>query len=158
MSSRIVIALIFTLAWAGVTGSFSIPNLGFGLLLGLAAVWLVRDGQAASPIRVRPVQLARLILLFVVELIKSGVRVAIIVLRRDMRLNPAIIAYPLRVTSDFEIALLANLITLTPGTMSVDVSDDRATLFVHCVDVPDAEAVILDIRNGFERLILEAFR
>ena len=48
-----------------------------------------------------------------------------------MRLKPGIFAYPLKVDRDFEITLLANLITLTPGTLSVDVSADRRTLFVH---------------------------
>ena len=67
------------------------------------------------------------------------------------------IAFPLTVESDFEIALLANLITLTPGTLSVDVSEDRKVLYIHCIDVPDPEGTIADIRNGFERKIMEAF-
>ncbi|MEP3300463.1 MAG: Na+/H+ antiporter subunit E, partial [Roseibium sp.] len=57
-----------------------------------------------------------------------------------------------------EITMLANLITLTPGTLSVDVSEDRKTLYVHCIDVPDPQATIDDIKNGFERKILEVFR
>ena len=59
---------------------------------------------------------------------------------------------------DAEITLLANLITLTPGTLSVDVSDDRKYLYVHSIDCSDVEALIDDIRNGFERKILEVFR
>jgi multicomponent Na+:H+ antiporter subunit E len=62
------------------------------------------------------------------------------------------------VDRDFEITLLANLITLTPGTLSVDVSDDRRLLFVHAIDCPDADKAVRDIRDGFERKILEAFR
>ena len=67
------------------------------------------------------------------------------------------IAYPLTVKSDWEISLLANLITLTPGTLSVDVSEDRSTLYVHAIDCSDVEAARRDIAEGFEKKIMEAF-
>ena len=158
MTLRLVIALTLALAWVMITGSASLPNVLFGMALGAAALWLVRDARAVEPIRVRPLAAVRLAGLFVVELLKSGSRVATIVVRRDMDLHPGIVAYPLKVTRDFEITLLANLITLTPGTLSVDVSEDRGTLFVHCVDASDPAAVVADIRGGFEARILEAFR
>ena len=49
------------------------------------------------------------------------------------------------------------MITLTPGTLTVDVTEDRSALIVHAIDCPDVEAACADIRNGFERLIREAF-
>lgn len=99
-----------------------------------------------------------LILLFVRELILSTLRVAWLVLQPKLTIRPAIIAYPLTVTSDAQITLLANLITLTPGTLSVDVSDDRRTLFIHAIDVPSKEALIGDIAGGFETRILGVLR
>jgi multicomponent Na+:H+ antiporter subunit E len=75
-----------------------------------------------------------------------------------MELRPGIFAYPLKVDRNFEITLLANLITLTPGTLSVDVSSDRKTLFVHAIDCSDPDQTRRDIADGFERKILEAFR
>jgi multicomponent Na+:H+ antiporter subunit E len=54
--------------------------------------------------------------------------------------------------------LLANMITLTPGTLSVDVSEDRKTLYVHAVDCSDPEGTVRSIADGFERKIMEAFR
>jgi multicomponent Na+:H+ antiporter subunit E len=158
MTMRLLIALVFVVAWILVTGSLTVANLLFGLVLGGAALWMVREARELEPIRVRPLPAIRLAGLFVVELLKSGWRVATLVVRRDMGLDPGIVAYPLRVTRDVEITLLANLITLTPGTLSVDVSDDRRTLFVHCVAVGDPAAVIADIRDGFEARILETFR
>lgn len=159
MSGRILLAIVFTLLWIGVTGSFSIPNILFGLVLGAAAGWLLGDASGEfRGTRIRPLKLARLTWVFLVELIKSGLRVAAVVTRRELVVNPALVAYPLRVTRDFEITLLANLITLTPGTMSVDVSPDRRLLYIHCVDATDREAVIADVRDGFERLIMETFR
>jgi multicomponent Na+:H+ antiporter subunit E len=99
-----------------------------------------------------------LMLLFLKELALSAWKVAITVLSPDMKLKPGIFAFPLTVDRDFEITLLANLITLTPGTLSVDVSDDRRTLYVHALDCSDPEARPARYRQGFERKIMEAFR
>ncbi len=156
MSGRIVILLIYVAMWAGVTGSVAPLNLLFGLALGLLALWLVRDPSDSGP-RVHPLLVLQLAGVFIIELLKSGIRVARIVVRPDMKLRPAVIAYPLTVTRDFEITILASLITLTPGTLSVDVSRDGGTLYIHCVDVDDYDAVIADIRDTFESLIRRAF-
>jgi len=75
-----------------------------------------------------------------------------------MNIKPGIFVYPLTVDRDFEITLLTSLLTLTPGTLSVDVSEDRRLLYVHALDCSDPETMIHDIRHGFERMILEAFR
>src|SRR5690606_38861513 len=98
--------------------------------------------------------------LFVYELFLSAVRVGVLVARPNLRahLKPAIIAFPLTVTSDREITLLANLITLTPGTLSIDVSEDRKVLYVHAISVEDREALIRDIASGFEARVMEVFR
>ncbi len=150
--------IVLGLAWGAVTGSFEALNLVFGFLLGTLALILIRERVDTGSYFGRVARIADLAWLFVVELIKSAVNVAITVLRPRLDLRPGIIAYPLTVDRDFEITLLANLITLTPGTLSVDVSADRRILYIHCIDVPDAAATIADIRDGFERKILGAFR
>jgi multicomponent Na+:H+ antiporter subunit E len=98
-----------------------------------------------------------LLLLFVKELIVSALRVAWLAVQRIV-IRPAIIAYPLTVTTDFQITLLANMITLTPGTLSVDVSDDRKWLYVHAIDVDSREELIGSIAAGFETRILQVTR
>ena len=158
MTNRLLVALAFTLAWCLVTGSFGVANVAFGLLLGAAALWLVRDDRLPEGVRVRPWRALVLAGVFLVELLKSGWKVATMVVRPQLALHPGIVAFPLTVTRDFEITLLANLITLTPGTLSVDVSADRRLLYVHCVDAADPDAVVADIRKSFEARILEAFR
>ncbi len=69
--------------------------------------------------------------------------------------QPAVVAVPLRVRSDLGIATLANLVSLTPGTTSLHVSDDRKMLYVHCLDAASDEAVVADIRAAFEDTLLE---
>ncbi len=156
--SRYVNAIFLAIVWAVLTGSFTLPNFGFGLLLGWLALYLVREQLDTRRGRYRGVGMASLAVLFVRELLLSGWRVAKLVTSPRMDLKPGVFAYPLSVDRDFEITLLANMITLTPGTLSVDVSEDRRTLYVHALDCSDVEASIAEIRNGFERKIEEAFR
>ena len=99
-----------------------------------------------------------LLLLFLRELIVSALKVAWLVVQPRLNIRPAIIAYPLTVTTDLQITLLANMITLTPGTLSVDVSADRKTLYVHAIDMESKEDLIGSIAAGFERKILEVLR
>jgi len=98
----------------------------------------------------------RLIVLFVAELCLSAVRVARDTIDPRMDFRPAIIAVPLDVEQDLEIMLLANMISLTPGTLSVDVSKDRTTLYLHVMNVDDPEDLRREIKDGFERRIKEA--
>ncbi|MFZ1813244.1 MAG: Na+/H+ antiporter subunit E [Rhizobiaceae bacterium] len=150
--------IMLALAWAAVTGSFTELNLLFGFLLGSFALWLIREQVGTTGYFSRVRKIASLILLFLYELALSAIKVAWLVVSPRMEMKPGIIAYPLKVDRDFEITLLANLITLTPGTLSVDVSHDRRFLFVHAVDCSDPEGTKRDIADGFERKIMEAFR
>ena len=96
-----------------------------------------------------------LIAFFAKELVLSALKVAWLAVQPRINIRPAIIAYPLTVTTDAQITLLANMITLTPGTLSVDVSEDRRTL---SIDVASKEALIGDIAAGFETRILGVLR
>lgn len=154
----LLINLLLALAWAAMTGSFSPANLLFGFALGAVALFLIRGQVGSLGYFVRASRILALALLFLKELVLSAWRVAVLVVTPRMDVRPGIFAYPLTVDRDFEITLLANLITLTPGTLSVDVAADRKTLFVHAIDCTDPERMLRDIAEGFERKILEAFR
>lgn len=152
------INLAMAVVWVAVSGSASLHNLAFGFVLSALTLGLIRDqirGGGGYITRAR--RFLSLTLLFFVELAKSAWKVTVLVLTPDMRLQPGIFAFPLTVKSDGEITLLANLITLTPGTLSVDVSADRRTLYVHALDCSDPDATIADIANGFEARIRETF-
>lgn len=99
-----------------------------------------------------------LILLFLRELILSALRVAWLVVQPRIKIRPAIIAHPLTLTTDAQITLLANMVTLTPGTLSVDVSDDRKTLYIHALDIDSKEALVGSIAAGFETKVLQVLR
>ncbi|MBU1176321.1 MAG: Na+/H+ antiporter subunit E [Alphaproteobacteria bacterium] len=155
----VLAALVLALMWAAVTGAFTFGNLVLGGAVGVIALLLMRERIVRPTLFVKFGKAFSLAGLFLFELSRSAVTVALLVLSPDLskRLKPAIIAFPLRVRTDAEITLLANLITLTPGTLSVDVSNDRRVLYVHALSVPDRDKLIADIAGGFEAKIMEVF-
>ena len=156
---RLFIAnMILALVWCAVTGSFTALNFLFGFVLGIFALMLIRREMKTVGYISRSSRIASLILLFIKELALSAWKVAVLVASPKMDIKPGIFAFPLTVDRDFEITLLANLITLTPGTLSVDVSEDRRFLYVHALDCSDPAGTKRDIANGFEKKIMEAFR
>lgn len=155
--TRYVNHILLALAWAALTGSFTLANFGFGLMLAVAVYYLASEQSNAVSSIVRLGRIVSLALLFIRELVLSGWRVAVLVLSPRIEIAPGIFSYELKVDRDFEITLLANLITLTPGTLSVDVSEDRRVLFVHALDCSDVDRARQEIAQGFERKIIEAF-
>lgn len=153
-----LVNVLLALIWAAVSGAFTLVNILFGFLLGTIALTVIQEQVGSMGYASRLYRIASLALLFVYELVRSATRVAVLVLSPNMKLKPGILAYPLTIDRDLEITVLANLITLTPGTLSVDVSPDRKTLYIHALDCSDPDAIRADIAEGFERKILEAFR
>jgi len=156
----VALSVIMALVWATATGAFTLPNLLLGFVFALAALWLVRFRLGRAPIAARAGRILGLAGLFLWELLKSAISVALLVLTPNLkaRLRPGFIAFPLTAKSDVEITLLANLITLTPGTLSVDVSADRSVLYIHAISVSDKAALIASIASGFEKRIIEVFK
>ena len=158
--SLALLVIVLALVWAAITGTITVPNLLLGAVIGLIGIFLLRDRVAAPAYLGRLGKIAALAALFVREILLSAVKVAVLVLTPNLkaRLRPGIIAFPLTATSDAEITLLANLITLTPGTLSVDVSDDRRVLYVHALMLKDKDALIAAIAAGFETKVMAVFK
>jgi multicomponent Na+:H+ antiporter subunit E len=150
-------ALLLGVIWVALTGDLSGANVAFGILLG----WLaVRVGRPLGPdpvfARVRPLKAVGLLLYLAWQIVVANLKVVAAILGPRRRLRPALVAVPLDVTTDGQIAALANLISLTPGTLSLDVSPDRRSLYVHAMSASSPEALRREIKEGFERRVLEA--
>jgi multicomponent Na+:H+ antiporter subunit E len=100
----------------------------------------------------------KLFFIFCSELIKANIAVIKVVLSPKLSMQPAIFALETELEKDWEITLLSNLITLTPGTLVLEVSEDNKTLYIHAMDIDDVEQAKLDIRNSFEKAIKEVSR
>ena len=150
--------MLLALVWAFLTGSFSATTFAEGLLIGYLVLWFASPIYDGSSYFRKGRQVASFLLFFSRELLVASFRVAYEVITPDFHMRAAIIAVPIDLKSDAEITLLANLITLTPGTLTLDVSDDRTVLYVHAMYVDDVEAFRREIKDGFERRVYELFR
>lgn len=152
-----LVNIMLSLAWAALLGEFTTLNLLSGFVFGYFMLWLMQSIWGSTHYEDKLWQVITFVLYFLKELIVANVRVAYSVLAPNSQMRPGIAAIPLDIESDAEITLLANLITLTPGTLSLDVSDDRKVLYVHGIHIYDLEEFKQDIKNGFERRVREVF-
>ena len=148
--------LTLSLAWVAFTGSVSLAGVLTGFVIGYGALWLIQPLIGTSSYFRRVTAWIKLIVMFHYELIVSSFAVAMDVVTPKHRANPALIEVPLDVKTDTGILLVTNLISLTPGTLSLDVSKDRKTLLVHAMFADDPEAIKLDLKTGMERWVIDA--
>jgi multicomponent Na+:H+ antiporter subunit E len=154
----LLINIVLATSWAAVSGRLDLLNLSVGFGLGFVILLFTHHVVGASDYIRRVRSLLELGGFFLVQLVAANLRVAYDVLTPNYRARPGILAVPLDAKSDVEITVLANLISLTPGTLSLDISDDRSTLFIHTMYLDDLERTRRAIKDGFERRVIEVFR
>ncbi len=155
--------MLLALLWMILQDSYRLDNFIAGLIVGALVFWLTPAPEIDF---IRPKykgiggffgwlpKLVRLALVFLWELLKSNWAVALMTLKPDLKLTPGILAMPLRIRQPGQIATLANMITLTPGTISIDVNKDHSVLYIHCIDASDPEGALASCYL-FEDLVLE---
>lgn len=159
--------VLLAILWTAVMGGFSFSGLLVGFAVGYLVLMFSRPLIPTSDPVVNPAryftslfQFLSLLLFFLKELVLSSVTVARDILHPKMeeRITPCVIALPLDATRDLHITLLANMISLTPGTLSLDVSDDRKVLYIHSLyTTDDLEKYKRSMKDGFEKRIMEVF-
>lgn len=150
--------LLLAVLWAALTGNFSAANLVVGLVLGYAVLAFgLRQLPGFAAYTARVPRVLRLSGYVLGDLVRSNLRVAYDVLTPRYHMRPGVIGVPLEARSDAEITVLANLITLTPGTLSLDVSTDRRVLYVHVMYLDDEGEALAGIKE-LERRLLEVMR
>lgn len=125
-------------------------------LLLIILLWISSQFYNRSYYRKLP-KLFYFFLFFLKELFIANLKIAYDIITPHYRMQPTLLALPLNAKTDLEISLLANIISLTPGTLSIDISEDRSVLYVHTLYVKhgDVEQLKRSIKDGFERRILE---
>lgn len=147
--------ILLSAAWAALSGQMTPGNLLAGLVVGYLMLWLSQGALGRSNYFIKVPQVIGFIGYFLWELVRANVRVAYEVLTPGHRMRPAIVAIPLDLRSPLAITLLAQMITLTPGTLSLDVSSDQRVLYIHTMYVDDIDDFRRSIKNGFERRLRE---
>ena len=150
--------ILLALNWMFLTGDLDFTNFVEGFLISFAIILIIKSTNGSDNYLMKIPKVISFIFYFIYELIVANLKVAKDILTPTHLMKPAIIAYDLEAKTDLEITLLANLITLTPGTLSLDVSKDKKTLYVHAMYVERAEETRNEIRLGLERKLLEVLR
>ena len=154
----LVTNLLLAIIWAAMTGSVTLANLVAGYGFGYLVLFALRSFHLPTGYFKKLPQALLFVLYFLKEMLVSSVRVAFDVITPTHRSRPGIIAIPLAVRSPMEITVLANMITLTPGTLSLDLSDDQRTLYIHAMFADDPDQIRHEIKHGLEAKILELLR
>ncbi|HCE40741.1 Na+/H+ antiporter subunit E [Alloalcanivorax profundimaris] len=160
MMSRLLpfpmLSLLLWLSWLLLNG-FSWGHGLLGLVLAVVLPLGTRPFWPNVP-RLRDFpKLVRFVLVVHWDIITANVVVARLILGSPRKLRPAFVELPLELTDDFAITLLASTISLTPGTVSADVSEDRRTLLIHALDMDDEAELVAQIKQRYERPLKEIF-
>ena len=154
----VLLNLVLAITWGAMTGSFQVENLVIGFVIGFVvlAVAQRRNGRAEYAAKVW--EWMKFIGFYLWELVVANLRVTHDVLSLHPHSRPGIIAVRLEARTDAEITLFANLLTMTPGDLSIDVSTDRRVLYVHSLYLDDIERSRRQLEDGFEARVLRVMR
>ena len=158
MTFQIIINVIIAIMWMFLQETYTVATFIGGYIVGLVLLLLLDRFVPDSFYLKRFFKTIQLILLFIKELISANWDIIKLVYKPKLDIEPGIFAYPTELKSNLEITLLANLITLTPGTLTVAVSDESTHLYIHAMDIEDIDKSIAEIKNTFEKAIMEVTR
>ncbi|EHQ4883406.1 Na+/H+ antiporter subunit E [Listeria monocytogenes] len=157
MAFQLILNIILACLWMFLESSFSFATFIIGFIIGIFLLFFMRRFLGSRFYLFRLFALVKLVFRFLHDLIVSTVHVSRIVLKKDMNIRPGIFRYDTTLETDWEVTMLALLITLTPGTLSIDISDDYKAIYVHSLHVPNIEEEIATIRKSYEGTIMEVF-
>ncbi|MFT6389235.1 MAG: multicomponent Na+:H+ antiporter subunit E [Cellvibrionaceae bacterium] len=146
--------ILLAAVWVLMTRSFEFLNYVFGFIIGYLVILLM--SRSVSAVSDYPRRLPRAIfflLYFIEELVKANLKVAIDIITPAFLGKPGVIGLELDAKTNLEITLVANVISLTPGTLSLDVSANKKILFVHAMYLTDEDTVRADLKNLEQRLL-----
>ncbi|MBM7660751.1 multicomponent Na+:H+ antiporter subunit E [Bacillus mesophilus] len=158
MAFQLILNILIAFIWMILLETFTFGYFFLGFITGAILLSIFRRFIPGTFYLKKVRAIIMLILLFIKELILSNIEIVKVVYRPKLDIRPGIIALPTDLRSNWEITLLANLITLTPGTLSMTVSDDNQTIYIHAMDIRDRDETIKSIKDTFENAIMEVTR
>jgi multicomponent Na+:H+ antiporter subunit E len=158
MMNQLLFNILLAISWMLLAGELNAETFIEGIIIGFIILWVSRSALGGSKYFSKIPLAVKFIFYFIKELIKANMIVAYDIITPKDYMKPGIVAIPLDAKSDLEITLFANLITLTPGTLSLDVSNDKKTLYVHGLYVNDKESFTRELKGGLEKRLLEVLR
>jgi multicomponent K+:H+ antiporter subunit E len=154
-----LLSLVLIVVWLFLVNTITLGHLFLGTLLGIAIPWFTNRFWPERPKIAKPLLLLRFFFItFVTDVIVANITVVRLFLLPDIsRLRPRFIEIPLNTQDPMVITILASVISLTPGTVSAEVGEDRQTLIVHGLDVADEALAVQSIKTRYEAPLKEIF-
>lgn len=152
-----VLSFSLFVIWLLLTNSASAGHILLAIVLAITIPWLMYGFWPERTPLHRPGLGVRLTLVVLWDMLIANMVVAKRVLGPKSALHPRFITIPLDLRNEFAISILTSIISLTPGTVSVYVSRDQRHLTVHCLDVPDPQAQIREIKQRYEQPLREIY-
>jgi len=146
--------LLLALTWCAASGALTTQNFALGFIVGFAILSVQTEISRGGKYRKKLWHLLVFVLFFVREVLMGSLDVAWAVIWPYRRIRPGIVALPLSARTTIQRTLLVNAMTLTPGTMSVELSADGKTLYVHVMDMENADEVRREFKHGLEAHLL----
>ena len=150
--------LMLAFVWAVTTEVFTPVNFVIGFVIGYIVLWFAPSVEGRRSYFLKSWRLVTFTIFFMKELVIANVRMAYYTLSPLNRMKPGFVGIPLEDLTDSELVILSNLVTLTPGTLCTHLSLDRSVLYVHFMHVDDPDKLRREIKDSFERRMLELTR
>lgn len=152
-----LLSLTLLLVWLLLVNDMSVGHWLLGALLGWLIPLLTQVFWINPPRVYKPLKLCLFFLRVLGDIVIANLQVAKLILGPSSRLRPAFVEIPMLLEDELALTMLASIISLTPGTVSADLSDDRKILLVHSLDVDDEAALVEQIKHRYEAPLLEVF-
>ncbi len=152
-----ILSAVLFIAWPVMNSSFSIGHLVLGALLAVVTPWFTEPLRSDRARLRHPALIARLGFIVLYDIVMSNIDVAKRILGPEAKIRPGYVWVPLTIEDPHGIVALAGIITMTPGTLSADLTDDRRHLLVHAFNLDDEAALIDSIKTRYEAPLMKIF-
>lgn len=152
-----VLSLFLVVVWLLLAAEISAAHVLLALFLAWSIPMICRPFLSELPSVHRPLAALRLLFLVTYDIVMANIAVARLILGSPDKLQPCFVQVPLELTHPMSISLLASIITMTPGTVSSDLSEGNTLLLVHALDCRDPDALVADIKQRYEKPLMEIF-
>jgi multicomponent Na+:H+ antiporter subunit E len=150
--------LILAIIWVMATGTLTEENFLFGFIISFVILWVITYKEDERKYFTIIPKLFGFLGFILWEITKANFQSVRESFYPKSKLEPAIVKVPLEAKTDIEITFLANIISLTPGTLIMDVSSDKKVIYIHVMHLLDKEEFIKEIKIKFEKPLLELMR
>lgn len=152
-----LMSLVLAIVWLLLVNSIAPGHIVLGILLGVLVPLFSNAFWPGRPRVEKPLRLLRYFAMVLGDIIVANLHVARLILGSQQKLRPAFVRMPIALRDEFAIVLFTSTVSLTPGTVSAEVSEDKRSLLIHTLDVDDTDALIAHIQQRYEAPLQEIF-